>query len=272
VLIGRAGWLIVSQAINVLVDRAVLEADAVRRVVQDVPGIQHVVRVRSRGTSDHIYLDLDVKVAAATTADHSEAIAREVRGRLRRQFSGLQDIQVYFVPDRDSPLDYALIARAEADALGLGVHEVISSTGQDGLSLDMHIEVSPEQSVGEAHRLVTQFEERLHQVIPDLARVVTHIEPAHTHADSQLYSSNAHGLAREAIGVARELYPANHWHDLGIRLEADGGYAISVHCHVDHDMAVEEAHRLAEVVETHIRARFPAIHRVTIHTEPRETA
>jgi divalent metal cation (Fe/Co/Zn/Cd) transporter len=64
------------------------------------------------------------------------------------------------------------------------------------------------------------------------------------------------------------MYPDHLWHDLDIRLEADGGYALSMHCHVPEDMRIEDAHHIAETVETRLRATFPALHRVTIHTEP----
>ena len=268
-LIGLTAWRIVWQSAGVLVDRAALDADAVSQIVEQVPGVRRVVRVRSRGPSDDIHLDLDVQVAAPTTAEHSDTIAREIRARLRKRFEGLKDIRVYFLPSRSEPPDYALIARAEADALGLGVHEVIPTTKDDGLTLEMHVEVQPELSVGEAHHIVTDFEERLQRALPQLARVVTHIEPAHTCEDTPLlYDSDAHELAHSAFEIARRLYPDRGWHDLDIRAEADGGFALSMHCHVADEMPLEEAHRLAEEVETQIKASLPAIHRVTIHTEP----
>ncbi|MCZ7546577.1 MAG: hypothetical protein M5R40_25005 [Anaerolineae bacterium] len=68
--------------------------------------------------------------------------------------------------------------------------------------------------------------------------------------------------------MARRLFPDKDWHDFNMRVEADGGYALSMHCHVDPDTPLEEAHRLAEIVETQMRAAFPQLHRVTIHTEP----
>lgn len=237
-------------------------------VVQQVAGVQRVSRVRSRGPTDEVHLDIDVQVAAPTTAEHSAAIAEEIRAALRAQFSGLSDIQVYFLPARSGPPDYALIARAEADALGLGVHEVTPSNGADGLTVEMHVEVSPEQTVGEAHALVTRLEERLRRVLPDLGRIVTHIEPRPLFETPPLPSEGVHGLARAALEIARRLYPDNYWHDLDIRPEADGGYALSMHCYVQPDMPLEEAHRLAEKVETQVKAALPALHRVTIHTEP----
>jgi cation diffusion facilitator family transporter len=267
-LIGRAAWRILRSSANILVDAAALDPAAISQVVGRVPGIHRVQQVRSRGPGDEIHVDLDVEVAGPTTAAHGESIAREIRTRLRDRFEGLTDIQVHFAPARQSAVDYALIARAEADALGLSVHEVTATHNQHGLTLEMHIEVSPEQSVEEAHRIVTQFEERLRSAIPSVGRIVTHIEPAHPPDDVGQDDGRAHVLAHQALSIARKLYPANHWHDLDIRAESDGGYAISMHCLVPGDMPLHDAHQLAETVETRVRAAMPAVHRVTIHTEP----
>jgi divalent metal cation (Fe/Co/Zn/Cd) transporter len=268
VLIGLAAWNILQRSANILVDRAVLDAEAVSREVKQVAGVEHVVRVRSRGSDDNVHLDLDVQVAAPVTARHSASIADEIRTQLRKKFSGLTDIQVIFLPLQDGPLDYGLIARAEADALGVGVHEVIASASPEGLTLEMHVEVPPAQPVSEAHETASQLETRLKQIIPDLRRIVTHIEPAHPVEETPSKDPDAYILTGEALRVAQQHHPDGQWHDLDIRIEADGGYALSMHCRVSGDMVIEEAHRLAEEVETKIRVSHPAIHRVTIHTEP----
>jgi len=271
-IIGLAAWRILSRSANILVDGAALDPAEIARAAAYVPGVRQVRQARSRGPGDEITIDLDLEIDAPTTAAHSEAIAKEVRARLRQRFSGLTDIQVHFVPARQSQIDYALAARAEADALGLGVHEVIATHNQNGLTLEMHIEVPRDQSIGEAHEHVTEFEERLRKAIPGIGRIVTHIEPAHPPDDIGQDDGRARSLAAHALHIARNLYPKNHWHDLDIRAESDGGYAISLHCTVPGDMSLEDAHRLAEQVETEVRADVPAIHRVTIHTEPSEAA
>jgi len=269
-LIGLAAWRIVRHSAQILVDAAAIDPDRVTRIVADVPGIQAVKRVRSRGPIDEAHLDLDVEIAALTTTAHSDLMAHEIRERLRDRLGGLSDIQVHFVPAQNQSADYALVARAEGDALGLGVHEVIATTTQGKLGLEMHIEVPPEQSIGAAHDMVSVFEERLKKAVPELDRIVTHIEPAHTLDTARTDGGTAHQLAHKTANIARKLYPKNHWHDLDIRAEADGGYAVSMHCLVPADTPLEAAHRLAEDVETHVRATLPMIHRVTIHTEPPE--
>jgi len=272
ILIGRVAWRILSNSANILMDRAALNAQDVSDIVEHVAGVQGVQRVRSRGPEDEVRLDLDVEVAGPTTAEHSSAIAKEVRKQLRKHFTGLKDIQVNFVPSKQDTQDVALLVRAEADALGLGVHEIIPTSVDDKLALEMHVEVPPDQSVGEAHAVVTELEQRLEETIPNLARVVTHIEPAASGNDSYPSNDTAHGLARRALKIARGLYPDGRWHDLDIRAEPDGGFALSMHCNVSADMRLEDAHNMAEVVETKVRAAIPNIHRVTIHTEPPDAA
>lgn len=268
ILIVRAAWGIIRRSVDVLVDAAALEAASVSEVAADVPGIERVTQVRSRGPSDSISLDLDVQVAAPTTADRSAAIAGEVEDRLRTTFEGVSDVRVHFIPRRDGPLDYALLARAEADALGLGVHEVIPTTGPEGLMLDLHVEAPSELTVGAAHDLVSQFEARMHERLPDLARIVTHIEPEHPHEEVAVHDEYMRRLAYEALLLAGAEQPNANWHDASIRRETDGGYALSMHCTLPDEMPLENAHRLAERVETRLRAALPALHRVTIHTEP----
>ncbi len=269
-LIARAAWRIIQEAAAILVDRAALNPEEVRRVVEGVPGIERVARIRSRGPADEIFLDLTIEVPAPMTANQTAILANEARSRLRQQFDGLRDIQigVQVSGGESRPRDYALIARAEGDALGIGVHEVIAATTKRGLVLEMHVEVSPDQTVGQAHNLVTQFEERMRVHIPELQHIVTHIEPAHSHEQVPVDEATARRLARMAIDIARRLHPEYNWHDVSIRAEADGGYAVSMHCHVADDMSLESAHRIAEQTETAVRAALTAIHRVTIHTEP----
>ncbi len=119
------------------------------------------------------------------------------------------------------------MARAEADALGLSIHEVTATTLEDGIALSMHVEVEPEQSVQSAHQMVSEFERRLLEAIPALKRVDTHIEPAHTCKYIRFDEENARMLAQSALRVAQRLYPDNQWHGLDIHGEANGGYALT---------------------------------------------
>ncbi len=267
VLIGRAAWSVLWRTGKVLVDTAPLSPMEVESVVGETPGVIAVERVRSRGPADAMQVDIDVKVDPAMTTDHAQAIVTAIGERLHETIEGIAEVEVHFVPHYGMPPDYRLIARAEADALGLGIHEVVLFHTPDGPVLEMHVEVPPDQMLEDAHHLVTRFEERVKTALPMLAGVVTHIEPAHLGPVSLAQSERAEDIRDRALSLALELYPDVDWHDVFIRPEAHG-YALSMHGGLAQDMTVEEAHLLAERTETRLRAALPLLQRVTIHTEP----
>lgn len=268
-VIARMGWHIVADSVSVLVDAAPLPAEQLQQVVLHVPQVEQVSEVRSRGAGDDIRVDMEVQVAPEITADHAYAIKGAIQEAVIAQFPSVKEVQVTFTPYSEAKPDIALRARAAADALGLGVHEVTVIPTDGGMTLEMHVEVERGISLAQAHEKVTALEEKLNAE-PGVRGVITHIEPASGQGAPLSHSHSALRLRDDAVGTARALYPEADWHDGTIRFEL-GGYALTMHCHLPGSVSVEEAHQIAEQVETRIRADFSQIQRVTIHTEPLES-
>lgn len=266
-IIARIGLRIIRQTSDTLADRQIIDPQAVVALLADVPGLEETSRVRSRGPADAIHVDVDTRIKPAVTTDHAYAIARTIKERVRTAYPDVAEVQVHFAPQRDAALDWMLEARAVADGLGLAVHEVIPVPSRDGVALEMHVEVGPGLTLGEAHRQVSDLERRLREKLPALREVLTHIEPAHQHGAPLVQTQAALDLRDRAETIASTLYPDADWHQTAIRL-ALGGYALTMHCHLPASVSVEEAHAIAEHVETCIRNELPLVQRVTIHTEP----
>lgn len=268
-VIGRVGISIITQTGNILADHQTLDPAAITALLADVPGLEETARVRSRGPADAVHVDIDTRIKPAITTDHAYAIESTIKERIHTAFPQVEEIQVHFAPQRttSSTPDYTLEARAVADSLGLNIHEVIPVPIDDGVSLELHVEVQPGLTLGEAHRQVTEFEQRLKDSIPTVRDVLTHIEPANAHGAPLTHTQAALTLRDEAVAIANVLYPNANWHHAAIRL-ALGGYALTMHCHLPAQVSVEEAHTIAEHVETSIRSELPLVQRVTIHTEP----
>ena len=267
VLIGRTAIMILYKTTQILVDAAAVDPGEVRNVVANVPGVDNILRVRSRGPADTIMADIDVQVEPATTADRASAIADEISDRVKERFQGVSEVQVHFAPHHDKPPDHALVARAAADALGVSIHEVTEILTSEGRVLEMHVEVSPTLTLAEAHKQATELERRVRAALPDINDVITHIEPASGQPGAVMQTARAVAQRDQALAIAISLYPDAHWHDATIR-PVMGGYAMTIHCWLPGSTSVEEAHAIAEHVETQIRAALPQIQRVTIHTEP----
>jgi len=266
-LIGRVGLQIIRQTSDTLADRQILDPQEIIRTLDGAPGVEEIVRVRSRGTADAVLIDVDTRIKPATTTEHAYAIARTIKERIQAALPQVAEVQVHFAPQRSAALDWTLEARAVADAMGLAVHEVIPAPTGTGVALEMHVEVPPGITLGDAHDQVTEFERRLKDRVPNLHEVVTHIEPANQHGAPLTHTQAALNVRDQAIAVAARLYPDAHWHHASIRL-AHGGYAVTMHCALPASVSVEEAHAISEHVETSVRTELPLIKRVTIHTEP----
>ncbi len=270
VLIGHTALGILGKTTQILVDAAALDPERIRAVIAGVPGIDSINRIRSRGPSDTIYADVDVQVQRATTADHAQAIADEIQDRVKAAFNGVQEVQVHFAPHEDGQRNFTLIARAAADALGMSIHEVTEILTGEGIILEMHVEVTPTLTLAAAHQQVTELERRVRESIPEVQDVITHIEPGSGQAGAVMQTARAVAQRDQALRMAEDLYPDAHWHDATIR-PVLGGYAITIHCWLPGTVSVQEAHAIAEHVETQIRAAIPQVQRVTIHTEPPES-
>lgn len=266
-LIGRAGWQVLQQTGSVLVDTAPVEPARLIAIAEEIPSVQHIIRARSRGPADAVHVDIDVLVAPETTAGHTQAIADAIRDKLTTTLPGINEVEVHFAPQSDGTVDYALATRARADALGLSTHEVRVVENTNGLVLEMHVEVPPDLTLDDAHRRVSQLEHDVQLSLPDIADVLTHIEPALREAVPNPPSDTAGSLKSQAYTLLNTQYPGIEWHKLTVYPYTDG-YALTLHATLPAKITVEAAHHIAEDAETALRAGLPMLERVTIHTEP----
>lgn len=269
ILILHAAWEVLGQTGKVLVDTAPFAPEQLTQLVQEVPSVEQVLRARSRGSPDAAQIDIDVQVAPETTADHTAAIADAIREKIAASLDGVSEVEVHFAPNHNGETSYALAARACADALGMATHEVRVSDSPQGKVLELHVEVTPGQTLNEAHQQVSQLERRLKTNLNGIADVVTHIEPAQvveSHPDT-VSSCTASQIQTQAAGFLKAQFPNVNWHHFHA-YPAENGFVLTMHVALPPQISIEAAHGIAEAAETRLRAEMPLLERVTIHTEP----
>jgi divalent metal cation (Fe/Co/Zn/Cd) transporter len=85
-------------------------------------------------------------------------------------------------------VDAAGVAALAGSVAGQGsIHRVRSRGVRSAVELDLHLEVAPEMSVVEAHKLARQIEGELKVKFPEVSDVIIHIEP---HAGRQSPPTN----------------------------------------------------------------------------------
>jgi cation diffusion facilitator family transporter len=96
--IARTGLKIARDTSSVLSDRVVLNEDDIRRVVMSVPEAVGCHHIRSRGTTDHIFLDLHVWFRGSTSLHEAHRLSHVVKDRLLERFPHVKDAIIHIEP------------------------------------------------------------------------------------------------------------------------------------------------------------------------------
>jgi cation diffusion facilitator family transporter len=98
-LIVRAAWDIIQQTTRVLADTAPYSADEIIPLIDHLPQIEAVERVRARGTPDAAHIDVDVRVSPEMTVGETADVTRAIREQLRASLEGVEEVEVHYAAD-----------------------------------------------------------------------------------------------------------------------------------------------------------------------------
>ena len=98
VFIGHAGFEIARDAARVLSDEIVISEDDVRRVVQSVPTVLGCHHIRSRGSADHVFLDLHVWLDGDMPLTQAHAVSHKVKDLLMERYPQIADAIIHIEP------------------------------------------------------------------------------------------------------------------------------------------------------------------------------
>lgn len=96
--IGRAGLEIARSTSPVLADRVVMDEGDIRTVVMGVPDVLGCHHIRSRGSADHIFLDLHVWFPSQTSLFEAHRLSHVVKDRLMQRYPEIADAIIHIEP------------------------------------------------------------------------------------------------------------------------------------------------------------------------------
>jgi cation diffusion facilitator family transporter len=96
--IAYSGWQVARETSYVLADRAVMDESRIRGVVMSVPEVVGCHQIRTRGTSDHIFLDLHVWFSGDTTLFEAHRLSHVVKDRVLEAFPEIKDAIIHIEP------------------------------------------------------------------------------------------------------------------------------------------------------------------------------
>ena len=272
-MIIRASYQILRGAASTLADHIVTDPKEVEKIALGVPGVIFVHQVRSRGAPGTGFVDLHVKVPSGMSTEQGHAIASEVERRVREELPEVAEALVHIEPAKDRPslmdrIRYDL--RQIADGMGLSFHDLHVHSEDDGsYSVELHLEMRSDISLGEAHEMADEFEARVAAQASRPFKLIAHLEPI---PDQVLYPEpdTKPELRQDIRDQILARTGENRLRDFQTyRLGQRVGVAAAVTAPASSSLA--DAHQLSETIERELLNHFPEIHRVTVHVEPEET-
>jgi len=98
IVVGKAAWNIVNQAVQVLADHIMVDPVQVAQVVSSVPGILSCHKVRSRGMPGNIFVDLHIQVSPRLTTLKAHQITHRAMEAVKRGIPGVKEVFVHTEP------------------------------------------------------------------------------------------------------------------------------------------------------------------------------
>ncbi len=243
-------------------------ADQVARAAR-VDGVLDVRHVRVRRSGPRTFADICLTVDPLEGIERAHEIASAVESAARRVLPR-SDVTIHVEPESSDEAPVATAVHRLAARRGLAPHDVRVYEEEKERVVELHLEMDGNLSLGEAHEQASAFEKALHDSVPRLRRVITHIEPSGSRATAQPASREdtepvlqALRELPEATGLDCEVY--------GVQVyKVADMLTVGLCCALDRRTSLGDAHEVSTHIEQFLRARLPHVSRVVVHVEPSE--
>jgi cation diffusion facilitator family transporter len=111
-LIGRTAWSVLGSNLGVLADRVRLDPHRVREVAMRVPEVRGAHKIRSRGSADHVHVDLHIHGDPSMSVERAHQITHEVVRAVHAAFPEVADVMIHTEPADGREQDIGSIAPA----------------------------------------------------------------------------------------------------------------------------------------------------------------
>lgn len=97
--IGKAGFEIIRDSLNTLVDSSRIDENIIINLAQTVPGVSNCHNIRTRGSQTHIHMDLHIHVDPQMNTEESHEISHQVIHKIKTEFPEVMDVVVHIEPE-----------------------------------------------------------------------------------------------------------------------------------------------------------------------------
>ncbi len=266
-LILRMSWRLARRTTGALLDSIPVEMR--RRVlaeVQHVDGVLGVDQARMRRAGPAYFADLTLSLSRQLTFQHTEQLVEEATAAVRRILPGADVVIGTVARETDTE---SIFDRVRAVALRNNVvlHDVAVQRFGSKLAIEQHIEVNEQLPLREAHQFVRSIEDEICSQLPQVDRVLTHIESEPATIEQPVSLARDRAMEEHLRSVAGALPEILDVHDVVVNRVGER-VLLSCHCTMPDELAMQQVHEVITTLEARFKSDCPEVSRVMIHPEP----
>ena len=251
-----------------LVERSQEEvAQSIRKKVEAMKGVKGCSRLNVRVSGKRYDVDMRVLIDTNLGFEGAHRISLDIEKKVKEAIPNAR-ISIDTEPYGNGRESIWKLVKeiAEAEPGSRGVHNIHLQTIDGKLCVDLHLEVSANMTVKQAHDVADQIEKKIKAADSNISEVTVHIESA-----SDLISKELAGIETElkfyVEHVAKRFPEIKEVHGIQVRKFGETIHIV-LHCHFDPKLTIKEAHEVSNRFESTIRSAYPNVARIDVHEEP----
>jgi cation diffusion facilitator family transporter len=240
--------------------------EKIRKIIASTEGVSKCQSLRVRRAGAKTFVEATVQVPDYMSLEDAHALASRIEENVKKSLENA-DIIIHIEPSEAKAQTEKLLEKLATEVDGVKeVHEISAVYASGKLYITLHARVDPRLSVHEAHEIAEKIENKIQGTLRGAENVTVHVEPY----DAEVQKGVA--LAEDEVcriinHVMRDYRQVVHVGRI-VTYVADEKRYINVDCSFSERISVEEAHRIASLMEMAIKEHF-AETIVTVHMEPR---
>jgi divalent metal cation (Fe/Co/Zn/Cd) transporter len=251
-----------------LVERSQKEiADFIKRKVEKLKDVRNCHQVSVRVTGKRVDVDMHVSLDNNLRFEDVHKIASDVEREVKKVVPNAR-VTVHTEPVKSGKGDAWKVVKGVAEGIpgSRGVHSIHIQKIDGKVAIDLHLEVSANMTVKQAHDVADEFERKLRAAINNIEDITVHLESASDRVSRELTGVET-DLESYIEHVAERFPEIKRVHGIGVRRVGENLHVV-LRCHFDPNINMEKVHEICSSLEKEIRSAYPRIVRIDVHEEP----
>lgn len=266
IVLGAAARLAFKNA-DILIDRSPRSAtETVRQAIDGLDPPVDLKQLRVREAGGHYYAEVVIGVSPEVVVGEGHAAADQIERALEGMLHG-GEVVVHVEPESETRLTEAVRAAAMSVRGVREIHNLTVADLEGRHEVSLHLKLPGDLTLVGAHELASQVEQAIMNARPEIAAVVTHLEPldeevtgsAAPRVQTRDYGDAIRAIVRKTTGAPPRALRF---------VRTEEGLVVYVVVALDPEISLSEAHKRASEIELRVHRKCAGIKRLVIHTEP----